>query len=121
MGKDMALNAEVDPFGHRVVLTARAVRTADLRHLAEAFANDSEAVIYELRRLAAQLDRPAEGWDEAVIDFETDMGMGEPVVELDNEQATSLSIELANEAQKTLSARASRITYLPQQQNGEAA
>jgi hypothetical protein len=117
MAKDMGLTAELDAFGHQVVLTVRQIRTADLRHLAEAFANDSEHVIAELRELAAQLDRPAEGWDEAVIDFEVDMGMDEPAVELGEDQARGLAVELGDAAAKTFSARSRRISWLPAQKD----
>lgn len=115
MGKDMSLNAQVDPFGHQVVLTVRGIRGADLKALAQMAAVDSEALLWELQQLAKALNRPAAGWDEAVIDFEANTGMAEPVVELDEVRASALASEIATEAAKTLSARARRVSYLPPQ------
>jgi hypothetical protein len=53
MGTSTDLNAEIDTPWMNVVLTARGVRNDTLRQLAEAMAEDSERVIFELRQLAA--------------------------------------------------------------------
>lgn len=105
MSHDADLNARVDTFGAVVNLTARGIRNADLRQLAEAFANDREHVIAELAQLAAGLDRPAEGWDESVIDFEVNVQLDEAEIRLDERQARQLAAELDCAADRTFSAR----------------
>lgn len=116
------LSADVDSFGCNVILRVDAVRASTLRTLAEAWSENPARVAELLDQLAAGLDRPVEGWGEAVIDFETDTQMDDATVELDEVQALQLADELADAARRTFSARSRTVEYLafPHQQ-GEAA
>jgi hypothetical protein len=105
MGTDAGLNAEIDTPWMNVVLTARGVRNDTLRQLAEAMAEDSERVIFELRALAAALDRPAAGWDEAVTDLEANLQLDEAALELREDEALRLADELTAAAALTYTAR----------------
>jgi hypothetical protein len=123
MAHDAMLNAQPDPLWSHVVLTARAVRGSTLRTLAEAWSENPDRVTDLLGQLAAGLDRPAEGWDEAVIDFEVDTQMPEASVELDESQARRLAAELTEAADRTFSARSrtEQPIRLPRQQHRDAA
>jgi hypothetical protein len=123
MSHDAGLNAAIDPTWMRVILTARGIRNADLRALAEAFAEDREHVIAELTQLAAALDRPAEGWDEAVDDFEANMQLDEASLGLDERDARQLAAELDTAADRTYTARArvGRPLTIPRQQDRRVA
>ena len=105
MGTDAGLNAQIDTPWMDVVLTARGVRNDTLRQLAEAMAEDSERVIDELRALAAALDRPAAGWDEAVTDLEANLQLDEAALELREDEALRLADELTTAAALTYTAR----------------
>jgi hypothetical protein len=105
MGTDAGLNAQINPLWTQVVLTARPVRNDTFRQLAEAMAEDSERVIFELQQLAAALDRPAAGFDEAVADFEANLQLDEAALELREDEALRLADELTTAAALTSTAR----------------
>jgi hypothetical protein len=105
MSRNADLNAAIDPMWMHVVLTARGIRNDTLRQLAEAMAEDSERVIFELRQLAAALDRPAAGWDEAVTDLEANLQLDEASLQLGEDEALRLADELTTADALTSTAR----------------
>lgn len=108
--RDESLNVHSTAAG-RPVLRARSLRDADLRELAEAFAEDRERVIAELAQLAAALDRPAAGWDEAVTDFESNLQLPEAEQELTDGDAERLHTELGTAIVRTVRGAAAAGLY----------
>lgn len=123
MARNEMLNAQIDPMWHHVVLTARKVQSDTLRTIAEAYAENPGRLIDLIAELAAGLDRPSEGWDEAVIDFAVGAQLSEPEIDLDEAQARQLAGELATAAALTFTARrsAEQEASVPRQQDRRAA
>lgn len=127
MATDESLHARIDPMWDHVILRNRAVRTDTLRTLAEVWNENPELVAEQIAKLAAVVEQGGPAWDAAVDDVEIDLQMSEAETELDEQQARTLSAELAAAAALTFSARhtatlaAAPITFPTQQNRRHAA
>lgn len=121
MGIDLGLNAQPDPMWNGVEVTVRPILLHTLRQLAELAAQQPEKLTSYFEELAGALDRPVEGWDEAVADFEVNTGLDEATTRLSEGQARQLAGELTAAADLTFSARLRAAGPFPQQRQGRAA
>lgn len=116
---DESLNVHIPVAGFRPVLRARAIRNDTLRTLAEAWGENPDRVGDLLDQLAAFAEQGGGGWDDAVLNLESDLQMDDAEVELDGEQAQELAADLTACMARTIAGKAALGTYLtfPHQQD----
>lgn len=125
MAHNDMLNAGNDPMWLHVMLTARRIQLDTLRTLAEAWREDRETAIDAMDQLITGLDRVEGGWDAAVWDLQSNLGLDDAdTTELTADEARQLASELLAAADRTSVSRREAEhprLFVPRQQDRRAA